>query len=128
MLVRPGVKRTAFAEEPGTTILAIGGTPGQAYEPDRLGALGAGQPALRRRASTPRRPTAGREIAEANPQYAGLFYNLACAESLAGRPADAIEHLGRAIELSERFRAFAKGDSDFDPIRDEPGFKQLVGA
>src|SRR5215212_10371495 len=30
----PGVKRTAFAEEPGTTILAVGGTPGKAYEPD----------------------------------------------------------------------------------------------
>ena len=65
--------------------------------------------------------------AEANPQYAGLFYNLACAESLAGRAADAIEQLGLAIEKSERFRSFAKGDSDFDPIRDEPGFKELVG-
>src|SRR5690348_11895648 len=32
--VGPGVKRTAFAEEPETTILVIGGTPGQAYEPD----------------------------------------------------------------------------------------------
>ena len=32
VLARPGVKRTAFAEEPGTTIVAIGGTPGQAYE------------------------------------------------------------------------------------------------
>src|SRR3954462_15386919 len=30
----PGVKRTAYAEEPGTTILAVGATPGQAYEPD----------------------------------------------------------------------------------------------
>src|SRR5512132_2181544 len=29
----PGVKRTAFAEEPGTTIVALGGTPGKAYEP-----------------------------------------------------------------------------------------------
>src|SRR5919199_5593606 len=28
VLARPGVKRTAFAEEPGTTIVAIGGTPG----------------------------------------------------------------------------------------------------
>src|SRR5262249_54828270 len=27
-----GVKRTAFAEEAGTTIVVIGGTPGQAYE------------------------------------------------------------------------------------------------
>jgi tetratricopeptide (TPR) repeat protein len=125
--VRPGVKRTAFAEEPGTTILAIGGTPGQAYEPigwelwapvNPLFAAGEYAEAADR----------GREIAEANPQYAGLFYNLACAESLAGRRADAIEHLGQAIEKSERFRSFAKGDSDFDPIRDEPGFKRLVGA
>ena len=124
--VRPGVKRTAFAEEPGTTILAIGGTPGQAYEPigwelwapvNPLFAAGEYADAADR----------GREIAEANPQYAGLFYNLACAESLAGRAADAIEHLGLAIEKSERFRSFAKGDSDFDPIRDEPGFKALVG-
>ena len=28
---RPGVKRTAFAEEPGTTILAVGGRPGEVY-------------------------------------------------------------------------------------------------
>src|SRR5438552_13861967 len=33
VFARPGVKRTAFDEEPGTTILAIGGTPGKAYEP-----------------------------------------------------------------------------------------------
>jgi len=29
----PGVKRTAFAQEAGTTVLALGGTPGVAYEP-----------------------------------------------------------------------------------------------
>jgi hypothetical protein len=28
------VKRTAFAEEPETTVIALGGTPGKAYEPD----------------------------------------------------------------------------------------------
>src|SRR5688500_9177071 len=33
VFARPGVKRTAFAEEPGTTIVAVGGTPGEAYEP-----------------------------------------------------------------------------------------------
>src|SRR5919201_3709430 len=32
VFVRPDVKRTAFAEEAGTTIVAIGGTAGQAYE------------------------------------------------------------------------------------------------
>src|SRR3954449_8772249 len=30
----PGVMRTAFAEEPGTTILAVGGRPGEAWQPD----------------------------------------------------------------------------------------------
>jgi hypothetical protein len=34
VFARPGVKRTAYAEEPRTTILAVGGTPGQAYEVD----------------------------------------------------------------------------------------------
>ncbi len=33
VFVPPYVKRTAFAEEPGTTIVALGGTPGKAYEP-----------------------------------------------------------------------------------------------
>jgi tetratricopeptide (TPR) repeat protein len=126
VLVRPGVKRTAFAEEPGTTILAVGGTPGQAYEP--IGwELWAPVNPLFEAGDYAGAADRGREIAEANPQYAGLFYNLACAESLAGRPSDAIEHLGRAIELSERFRAFAQEDSDFDPIRDEPAFRELVG-
>src|SRR5512133_2081903 len=31
--VRPEVKRTAFAEEPGTTLVAVGGTPAKALEP-----------------------------------------------------------------------------------------------
>src|SRR5215203_1527002 len=32
VFARPSVKRTAFAEERGTTIIAIGATPGKAYE------------------------------------------------------------------------------------------------
>jgi len=51
----------------------------------------------------------------------------ACCESLAGRPADAVEHLRRAIEMWEGCREVAKADSDFDPIRDEPAFRNLVG-
>ena len=122
----PGVKRTAFAEEAATTIVAIGGTPGQAYEVsgweiwmplNRLYQAGEYAEAADR----------GRELAEAHPEYAGLLYNVACCESLAGRTADAIEDLRVAIERSERFRSFAAGDSDFDPIRDEPAFKDLVG-
>jgi tetratricopeptide (TPR) repeat protein len=69
----------------------------------------------------------GRELIEAHPQNARLLYNVACCESLAGRPGDAIEHLRRAIESAEQVRSLAVGDSDFDPIRDEPEFAQLIG-
>ena len=69
-----------------------------------------------------------RPVVEANPDYSGPLYNLACVESLAGRKDDAIKHLGMSIERSERFRPMAAGDSDFDPIREEPAFKELVGS
>src|SRR3954453_18468956 len=34
VFVPPGVRRTAFAEEPETPLIALGGPPGTAYEPD----------------------------------------------------------------------------------------------
>jgi hypothetical protein len=68
----------------------------------------------------------GRELLDAHGEYPNLVYNLACAESLAGRKDDALEHLRRAIELWDGARALARGDSDFDPIRDEPVFVELT--
>jgi hypothetical protein len=68
----------------------------------------------------------GRELLEAHP-HPRLFYNVACCESLAGREADALDHLRRAIELWEGCRSLARDESDFDPIRDQPAFKELVG-
>ena len=121
-----GVKRTAFAEEPSTTIVAVGGSPGKVYEPfgwefampiNQLYYAGGYAEAADR----------GLEVVEAHPEYPGPLYNLACCESLAGRKDDAIEHLRLAIERSERFRSYAASDSDFDPIREEPAFKELVG-
>ena len=126
VFARPGVKRTAFAEEPGTTIIALGGTPGQAYEPDGWEVWAPLNP-LYEAGEYAEAADRGRALLEASPQYAGLFYNVACCESLAGRTADALDHLRRAVEMSERFRAYAKDDSDFDPIRDEPAFKELIG-
>ena len=64
-------------------------------------------------------------VVAASPQYPMLFFNLACCESRCGRTSDALDHLRHAIEMSEEFRASAKTDSDLDPIRDEPAFKQL---
>ncbi len=125
VFARPGVKRTAVAEEPETTIIALG-TPGKAYEPNGWELWAPLRP-LYETGEYAEAADRGRVLVEAHPQYAELFYNLACCESLAGRTTDAVDHLRRAINMSERFRAHAKDDSDFDPIRDEPAFKELIG-
>jgi hypothetical protein len=126
VFARPGVKRTAFAEEPETTIIALGGTPGKAYEPHGWELWAPLRP-LYETGQYSEAADRGRVLAEAHPEYADLFYNVACCESLAGQTTDAVDHLRRAIDMSERFRAYAEDDSDFDPIRDEPAFKELVG-
>ena len=125
VFVQPGVTRTGFAEEPGTTILALGGIPGQAYEPDGWELWAPLRPLYETGAYAEVADRA-RELAEGNPQYPELLYNLACCESLAGRTTDAIEHLRPAIGRSERMRSYAKDESDFDPIRSEPAFQELV--
>jgi mannose-6-phosphate isomerase-like protein (cupin superfamily) len=125
VFVRPGVKRTAFAEEPGTTLLAVGAAAGRAYEPsgyevwmplNELFQAGEYEQLIER----------GREAIEAHPEYAVPMYNLACAESLAGRKEDAIEHLRQALERQDSLRSLAADDSDLDAIRDEPAFKALM--
>ena len=125
VFARPGVKRTAFAEEPETTIIAVGGTPGEAYEPHGYEIWAPLRP-LYEAGEYAEVADRGRALVEAHPQYAFLFYNVACCESLAGRSADAVEHLRGAIEMWEGCRHMAKEDSDFDPIRDEPAFGELL--
>ncbi len=55
-----------------------------------------------------------------------LHYNLACYLTLAHRFPDAITHLARSIEIDERFWFRAADESDFDAIRQYPGFRQLA--
>ena len=126
VFVRPAAKRTAFAEEPGTTVVAIGATPGKAYEALGWEAWAQLRP-LYESGEYAEAADRGREVLEAHPDYAGVAYNVACVESLAGRKEDALEHLRLAIERWEEFRGLAADDSDFDPIRGEPAFKELVG-
>jgi tetratricopeptide (TPR) repeat protein len=125
VFARPAVKRTAFAEEPGTTIVALGGTPGKAYEAQG-GEIWMPLHHLYDSGQYAEAADQGRELIEAHPEYAGPLYNLACCESLAGRTDDAIRHLRLAIDGKESFRSLAAEDSDFDPIRDEAAFKELV--
>jgi tetratricopeptide (TPR) repeat protein len=127
VFVEPGVKRTAFAEEAGTTLVAVGGAPGRAYEPSGW-ELWAPIAPLYRAGQYDEAADRARELVEANPEYPLLAYNLACVESLAGRKDDALEHLRQAVDRSDRIRDFAAGDSDFDPIRDDPRFQEVVSA
>ena len=69
----------------------------------------------------------GRELIDAHPGYAQLAYNVACCESLAGRTDDAVDHLRRAFDESDELRTLAAEDSDLDPIREEPAFRELFG-
>jgi tetratricopeptide (TPR) repeat protein len=125
--VEPEVRRTAFAEEPDTTIVAVGGVPGKAYEvsgwevwaPYRLLYEAGEYATVADRAQ---------ELTASTPPYAVPLYNLACCESLAGRTDEALEHLRQAIELMDGMREYAKRDSDLDAIRGEPAFEALVGA
>ena len=50
------------------------------------------------------------------------------ASALTGRTEDAIGHLRSAIERRPGLRDLAKEDTDLDPIREEPGFRELVEA
>jgi hypothetical protein len=69
----------------------------------------------------------GRELIAAHPGLAYLHYQVACCESLAGRTNDAVEHLRQAIDRWEGCRELAKGDADFDRIRDQPALQELLG-
>lgn len=122
----PGAQRKAIAEEAGTLILLVEGTPGKAYEP-RGWELWAPLAPLYAAGEYAEVATRLRVAVEASPQYALLFFNLACCESLTGQTSDALDHLRHAIDMSEEFRALAKDDSDLDPLRDEPAFKELIG-
>jgi len=127
VFAEPGVKRTAFAEEPGTTIVVVGGTPGQAYE---VSGWETWMPfhALYEEEKYAETADAARATVE-EAGYAVPLYNLACCEALAGRKDDAMEHLRAAMEKanSDRLRTLAREDTDLDPIRDVPAFKELVG-
>jgi tetratricopeptide (TPR) repeat protein len=126
VFVPPGVGRTAFAKEPGTTIVVLGGTPGKAYEPTGY-EIWAPLAPLYAAGEYAEAAERGRELVETHPEYPVLLYNVACCESLAGQTAEATEHLAQAIERSDNSRSLAAEDPDFDPIREDPAFVALMG-
>lgn len=116
----PSVRRGATAAEAGTTVLAIGGKPGQheistwEYSFAGYGYLAAGD--------VEQGLAVLREGLEAKGESARLLYDLACLESRSGRPEEALAHLGRAVELDPTFGEHARDDPDFEAVRGDPRF------
>ena len=127
VFAEPGVRRTAFAEEDGTTVVVVGGKPGKAYEV--LGfEIWAPFHALYEAGEYAEAADRAREVIEAHPEASGAFFYLACTEARAGRADDAARHLRHALERSDRLRGLARKNSDLDSIRDRPEIAELLTA
>ena len=117
----PEVKRHARAAEPKTALLAVGGPRGGVYEPSPWEDFFAAE---RHRATGDYGAYAAELAAalERRPDHPATIYNLACAEALAGRSADALAHLRRALELKPEWEETAQKDEDLVSLRDHPGW------
>jgi hypothetical protein len=121
----PESKRSAVATEDGTTVVSIGGKPGEAYVP-RVWEVSAETIALFEH----ERFDEAKDLIESSmdefDHHWVLSYNLACAEARAAEPDQAIEHLREAIEKRPQAKDAARDDSDFESLRDDPRFVELV--
>jgi tetratricopeptide (TPR) repeat protein len=119
------VRRGAYAEEPGTTVVALGGKPGEVFEVSPwehyFAAIPLSQAGDHRAAAE-----VIRVALERSPDNPPVLYNLACAECLAGDTEAALEHLSRAVVADARCAEWARDDADFDAVRDDPRFVALV--
>lgn len=126
--VPPGVKRTAFAIDAGTTVLAIGGAPeGTPYQPSGWDVFAPLFPLFGSGDYEEGADRAEAILAETPWLGAESYYNTACFESLAGRTDQAITHLRQAVELLPSLAEFARGDEDFEPLRGNQAFTAIVG-
>lgn len=122
----PATRRGAVSAEGGTTVLTVGARSGEVFKPS---AWERSAPALAYFAAQEydKAHEALTQVHRDDPEDATVLYNLACAESLLGRTDDAIGHLEQSIAKAERFRELAQTDTDFDAIREDPRFQELVG-
>ena len=117
--------RGAIATKKGTRVLAIGGTPGEAYRISAGEAANDWYPHYEAKEYEQ-----GLEILEATlvdyPENPFLYYNMACCESLMGRKDEALKHLKKALAAHQPFVELARDDRDLDPVREDPRFEKLV--
>jgi tetratricopeptide (TPR) repeat protein len=117
----PEVLRAATAKEDGTVVLAVGAKPGVVFEPSDWEASSEAFPLFAEGDYAGAKAALERVLRD-NPDYAGVLYNLACAESRLGETDAAIEHLRAAVDKDEQFREYAKTDEDLEAIRSDPRF------
>jgi hypothetical protein len=121
----PGVTRGAVPVDDDTIILTAGGKPGEAFtisDWERNWEWNRRAFPLYQDKKYAEAAAVLREAMASGAGGPGLHYNLACFLSLAGETDEALAELRIAIDGDESFRELAKNDSDFDPIRNEPGF------
>ena len=112
------------------TVLALGATPGEAYQAIDWGEAWAFHNESMRAYGEQRYAdalAAVRAGLERTPDHPGLHYNYACFATLAGQTSDeTFEHLRRSIELFPRFREQAARDDDFAAVRDDARFEDAL--
>jgi quercetin dioxygenase-like cupin family protein len=118
----PASHRHATADEPGTVVLSFGGPP--TFEPS------AWEWAFRAGALQKTDPEGAVEILRdglrLKPDDPILLYGVACVEAIRGRSGEALDSLGRAVELRPEAREWAREDSDFDSLRGDERFSSLL--
>ena len=122
VLVRdPAAQREASAAEDGTTVVAVGGKPGEAYRP-RSWETNAEVLPLFEQGKFEELKAVLLDALDRYEDRGTILYNLACAEAQLGEADAALEHLAAAIAERPDLAENAKGDTDLDPIRDDPRF------
>ena len=124
--VRPNTKRGAVAVEDETAVLAVGAKPGVVFEPSLWEDIFAAN-AYADKGELEKGRALLQQLLDEHPDAWQGFFNAACLEARVGDKEKAIDFFERAVELEpEKAREFAKTDSDFDSIRDDPRFVSAV--
>ena len=116
----PAIRRGATGTA-GTTILAVGGKPGEAYVSTGWDTVSEIFPMFERGEYAEAKQVLEAGIAN-YPGQPGLVYNLACAEARLGEHEAALAHLREAVERNPVSARYAQDDDDLASIRDDPGF------
>jgi hypothetical protein len=116
----PAQQRAARAVEAGTTVLAIGGLPGQ-HTPSAWEYFFPALPSAREGDYERAAGIVREGIAEIG-EHPVLLYQLACFEARGGHREEAMGHLLAAVDGDERCRGWAQGDEDLESLRGDPRF------